>query len=248
MAMKHLFTALLVAVATAGCTATLNGSVTPTPGASTDAGGGASTNTSTNTTVGATTTVNANASVNATLAALYKVGRKWEYETSSSNASVPAATYSEEVIELKNDGKTAVVKHVQAGTSTNFDVDLTAKDTQTAVMNASNASFEYKIDKTETVSATVKAGTFAGAVHVTGTSKAKASAEGMTANSETAFETWVKDDVGLLKTITTTKLDISGAPQMPQMPAGMQLPGGMTMPGVGAAGDIKVTVELVSFK
>jgi hypothetical protein len=229
---KHFLPALATVAFLAGCTANVSGTVTP-GGTTGTTGATGSTSTST------TTTVNTGAATGA-LADLYKVGRVWEYDVTNPTGT---GTQRQEVMEVKDNKatiKTTVTVLGQTNSSTST-IDLTKSDATATIPTDANTVLTFAGNPTAE-SITVKAGTY-DVMHGKGTTKTTAS--GNTVNSD--FEFWTSTKVGLVKSITSTKLDIA-VPNIPNLPAGVSIPGLPTSGGTGGSGGITTTIELTKFQ
>jgi hypothetical protein len=119
--MKHILPAMAALALLAGCTASLNGSVTP--GSSTSTGGTGST--------GSTATGTVGAAAGAALTSVYAVGKKFEYQVSG-----PATgTISWEVTDVKDNKATVKTTSTIGGStsSSTTTIDLTAKNPYSGV-------------------------------------------------------------------------------------------------------------------
>ena len=214
---KHIVLAsLLVGTLAAGCTGTMNASVTPgTPGASMSPGATASTaptvSASAGVTVGASTAPVAG-NVDATMAAIYKLGRKWAYLTTvTSNPGGKIETpFTQEVTKIE--GAVATLKTVTTvngkdseSTST---VDLSkpadpgAWVNKTTSADGTTSEYTWTQKSVGAEAVTVKAGTYANAQKYVGTLTSKATATGGAAAGTQDATFYTDNAVGLLKSTT----------------------------------------------
>lgn len=234
MMTKHFLPVLAGMALLAGCTANLTGTVTPgANGSTTTTGATGSTSTST------TTTVNTGAASGA-LADLYKVGRVWEYEIAGAGGT---GTQRQEVTEVKDNKATIKTTITLMGkdTSSTSTIDLTKTGATASIPTDANTVLTFSGDPVAE-SLTVKAGTY-DTMHGKGTSKTTSGGNTVTSD----FEFWTSTKVGLVKDVTTTKLDVE-IPAIPNLPAGVSIPGLPTGGAGGASNTITTTIELVSFK
>lgn len=258
---KHvLLPALVATLALAGCTANMNASVTPTtPGGSTAPsaapGAGASTtpavSASAGVSVGASTAPVAG-NVDATLAAIYKVGRKWDYEVKAVAAGITTTTsFTREV--LKVDGAKATVKTTTTAmgktTESTAEVDLTQSDMMAVISKSEGGTTStWTQSAVGDESLTVRAGTFA-CKKYTGKFTASSSAGGASATNAQDATFWVSTEVGLVKSVTTGSQTMSAGYEVQQLPGGFTMPGGGALPtNIPTSGTITIesTTELVS--
>jgi hypothetical protein len=171
----------------------------------------------------------AGAAANPDMKALYTVGKKWEYAlTSNAGGQNTSDTQTWEVTEVK-DNKATLKITTKAGSASSI-IDLAETNPYAKLGQTTQLPEGTKVNvgASTTENVTVPAGTYA-CLKTTSTMDMTQQGMAMTNTSDT----WVNAGVGLVKTVSSAKI---------QMPAGM--PSMPTMPGMG---DIKTTMELKSF-
>lgn len=251
MSKNALLACMVAALAAAGCTASMNANVTPgLPGASAGPsaapGTAASAKPTTPTTGGSSAP--ATGSVNAALATIYKLGRKWEYEVRAVAAGMTTTTsFTQEVTKVEGGKATVKIVTTAMGKSTDStsEVDLTQADPMVVVSKSGNTTSTWSQSAVGDESITVKAGTYA-AKKYTGKFTAQSSSGGASASNAQDATFWVSLEVGLLKSITKGSQSMSAGYALNQLPAGISLPGGMSMPTAGALPTAGGTIEFES--
>lgn len=212
---KHVLLATLAAaVAVAGCTANANmsasvgASASPSAAPSAAASGTPTVSASAAVTVGASTAPAGStaAGVDAAAAAMYKLGRKWVYDSTSEIMGKKTTTpFTWEV--TKVEGAKATVTQTmtvmdKTQTST-FDVDLSKKpDATTWVTKTGTSEATWKQTSSGAESITVKAGEFA-TTKLVGTLTYSGGSGGAQASGSSETTSWVSDEVGLVKSVST---------------------------------------------
>ncbi|MEB3221767.1 MAG: hypothetical protein VKS61_06775 [Candidatus Sericytochromatia bacterium] len=188
--------------------------------------------------------------INPKLAAIYPIGRIWEYESTTASPIGPVKTTMRQEVMAIADKKAKLELRIGAMgsfTDTTTYIDLTQGDVRGAVasgLEAKPGEASWSEAAVASEQLTVKGGTF---------QTTKFSGKSTSAGSSFDATFWVSDEVGLIKSISKGTATAGAYALQQTLPDGFQMPAGISLPagGVGTAPvsmQIETVTELVGLK